>query len=432
MYKASLVLLAFCTVSTTANGQFPDAHDQVPGGWGGNIFRLSQRYPLVLASEPAAPWLTIDPITQPETYARALFKYAMEGNVEVDFNVQDNKTRAWYHVPWMHFGNRGREFIHGLTRERTTPRPAQPGKGELGPQQVSCFQNWAVSFFNARGGYQVGQVWRFPSNPDASSAVFPEGTMVAKLLFTTATESEVPYLKGAFEWEADIHDLPTSDVDCRFEGARRPQKVRLLQVDLAVKDKRAPVTGWVFATMSYDGLKSGNDWLERMEPVGVQWGNDPGLVGGQPPRESWINPNMKTPQHLGYQGRLNGPVDNPRSACMSCHATAQVPARSPMVPPNGSTPAEISRWFQNYRGDTSFDARSTSTDYSLQLAMGIQNFQIWSSLMGGAFAPPPMPVAKPPMDLPIAVFHPGSSFSVVGDRQMVDLKGELVYRVGRE
>jgi len=332
--------------------------------------------------------MAFDPIAQPNDYIGALYQYSLDGNVASNWTGAGNKVRPWFHAPWMHFGVKGREFIRGLTRERTTPK-AQPGKdGELGPLQRSCAQNWAVSLFNARGGYQVGQVWRDPASPDPLVAVFPEGTVVVKLLFTAASEAEVPYLKGTLEWDVNVNDLPRSDVDCRSDATRSVQKLRLLQMDLAVKDKRAPITGWVFATMSYDGNSAGGNWFDRMIPVGSQWGNDPNLAPGGKPMESWINPATKTPQHLGYQGRLNGPVDNPRSACMSCHTTAQVPARSAMTPPTTGTPADISRWFRNLPGDVAFDNRSISTDYSLQIASGIQSFQLWKTQQGGAFAPP--------------------------------------------
>jgi hypothetical protein len=74
--------------------------------------------------------------------------------------------------------------------------------------------------------------------------------------------------------------------------------------------------------------------------------------------------------HVGYQGRLNGPIDNPVSSCLSCHSTAEVPAGT-MVPPSGANPAP---WFRNIKSGTPFDAGRQSTDYSLQLAVGIANF----------------------------------------------------------
>lgn len=252
--------------------EFPDSHDPVSQGWTGNVFRLSQSYPTALPNTNAQPWLAFDPITQPNAYVNALYRYALDGNVISDWNGANNAVRPWFHAPWMHFGTKGREFVRGLTRERTTPK-AQPGKdGELGPQQKSCAQNWAVSLYNAQGGYQIGQVWKNPGNPDPFLAIFPEGTVVLKLLFTASTETEVPYLKGTLEWTANVNDIPIADIDCRSDVTRSPQKIRLLQIDLAVKDKRVPVTGWVFATMSYDGNLSGANWYDRMVPVGSQWG----------------------------------------------------------------------------------------------------------------------------------------------------------------
>jgi hypothetical protein len=43
---------------------------------------------------------------------------------------------------------------------------------ELGPAQSSQHDNWAVGFYNARGGYTLGQVWKNPAHPDPRKAVF--------------------------------------------------------------------------------------------------------------------------------------------------------------------------------------------------------------------------------------------------------------------
>lgn len=360
----STSVLWLVAVGVAASAQtFPSTTDKVPSGWTGPVFKLSQAYPKTLPPEETLPWAGIDPTTDPQNYVNALYRYALEGNVGVSWVVQDNPVRKWYHAPWMHYGTSGREFIHGLTRERSTPAASSPGKGELGPDQVHCAQNWAVGFFNARGGYQTGQVWADPKQPNASVAQFPEGTVIAKLLFTAAPVSEVPYLKNTFEWQGNIHVLPAGT--CPGSATqRKPQTVRLLQMDLAVKDKRATETGWVFATMAYNGDAPGATPWDRMLPVGVMWGNEVTT-------QQWINTSIGTPQHLGFEGRLNGPVDNPKSSCMSCHATAQTPAVSPMIPPSSDT----TRWFKNYLGSQPFDAGSIPTDYSLQLAMGIQNLR---------------------------------------------------------
>jgi hypothetical protein len=382
-------LLVLALLPARAGAQvFPSSNDKPPAGWSGPVFRLSQDYPTVLPDDPL-PWRAIDPTVEPERYARTIYQYVLEGNIEVDWDVGSNKVRTWYHAPWMHYGDTGREFIHGLTRERTTPSPATPGKGELGPAQRSCFQNWAVGFYNPPGGYQVGKVWQRPASPDARQSQFPNGTVIAKLLFTTAPDAELPYLKGSVEWRANIHAF--NGVTCPNGAlARRPQTVRLIQIDLAVKDARALETGWVFATLAYDGMLAGATPWERMALVGVMWGNDLAR------KQQWINSANATPQHLGADGRLNGPVDNPRSSCISCHATAQTPSRSPLIPPSQ---AEAARWFANYPGSRAFDADAIPTDYSLQIAMGIQNLNRARTPARSATGKAPAPIVLSPEDL---------------------------------
>jgi hypothetical protein len=425
-------------VSQAWAGTFPDSHDQVPANWRGNVFRLSQQFPASDPSKavpaPTYPWKQYDFRTQPAQYIKAVYDYVQEGNREVDWSVQDNPVRRWYHAPWMHYGDSGREFVRGMTRERTTPAPAQPGKGELGPQQTTCFQNWAVGFLNAPGGYVFGQVWVDPNAPDPLKALFPEGTVAAKLLFTSATVDQAPYLNDTLEWDANIDQLFAGDPKCSFTGGRRVQKLRLLQMDLAIRDSRADdSTGWVFATYSYDGSRGGTGWWDRMVPVGVMWGNDPKLDqaafnAGMRVKESWINPDLRTPQHLGFLGRLNGPVDNPASACLSCHMTAEVPARSAMIPPANSP--TLMRWFANLPAGNSFDQRSISTDYNLQISKGIQNFQLWKqTAQGGYVAPPPPPAGTPS---PQAHMSPALTAAAPADQsEFVTIDGERLYRVDR-
>ncbi|WP_146456251.1 hypothetical protein [Rubripirellula tenax] len=335
-----------------------------PEGWTGPVFELSQDYPTSLPSPEEYPWNDIDFKTEPGDYLDAVLGYVVAGNTAVDWRIQDNAVRKWYHAPWMHWGPRGREFIHGLTQERTS-RPH-----ELAPTQDSRFQNWAVGFYNALGGYTIGQVWNDPDNPDATNALFPVGTVTAKLLFTAATVDEVPFLENAFEWEANVKkNLSTSE--------REPRMMKLLQIDVAIRDSRADdTTGWVFGTFVYSNDHSGNNGFEKMRPVGLQWGNDPtatpASVAGTPLVETWLNPNV-TLQHYGYAGRMNGPVDNPISSCLSCHATAQIPTSSPMTFPSSASETERLRWFRNVPAGEPFDTGAISTDYSLQIAFGILN-----------------------------------------------------------
>src|SRR5206468_1101099 len=146
---------------------FPDAHDPPPAGWTGPVFKLSQSYPTTQPAGGSQPWKAFDFRTQSAQYLQAVLNYALDGNLAVDFDGNRNAVRKWYHTPWLHATNLGREFIHGLTRERSS-RPR-----ELHANQSSTFANYAVGFYNPTGGYVIGQVWKDADNPDPSAARFP-------------------------------------------------------------------------------------------------------------------------------------------------------------------------------------------------------------------------------------------------------------------
>jgi hypothetical protein len=121
-----LLLACFSTLQISelwAQNDFPDAHDDPIPGWNGPVFRLRQDYPSILPAPEDYPWKQFNFRTQPLDYLRSVLAYAYEGNVAVDWEVQKNTVRGWYHAPWLHFGNNGREFVRGLTRERSS-RPS--------------------------------------------------------------------------------------------------------------------------------------------------------------------------------------------------------------------------------------------------------------------------------------------------------------------
>jgi len=275
----------------------------------------------------------------------------------------------------MDAGANGREFIHGLTRELTSV----PGQLAKNPPQNKPVQNWAVGFYNAPGGFILGQVWCEPTNPSLTAIKFPEGTVSAKLLFTTAPISQVPFLAGSVQWQANINQSASSP--------RTPQTVRLLQIDLAVRDSRNTDTGWVFGTLIYNPANGSSNRWENMQPVGLMWGDDPGVtptVGTI--KQSWLNPATATlMQHYGWAERLNGPVDNPLSSCLSCHATAGWPV-APLTPPSGSTDTQRLKWFKNVPAGQAFQAGQASQDYSLQLTFGIRQFKAANPGGGGVHA----------------------------------------------
>ena len=389
-----------------------------------HLFRMSQDFPTDVpnvSDDPAVARILAIPYDENDggkknwlKYLIAVRDYCLEGNVdrkdvpaaEIDYDddwQQEFTFENWYHVPWQHWGDKGREGIHGLTRE------ASARAGQLGRTHVNIHETHAVAVYNRIGGYTIGKVWENQFEPNLQAARFKPGAIVVKVLFTQAGEDEVPYLHDGLVWKAYIRDPkdPTK---------RKVQKLRLLQMDVMVRDPRADKTGgWVFGTYCYNGsVKSTNKWY-RLVPVGIQWGNDPEFNDWQANQnhtspfaikrgaqshlsETIINDAKELPpQHLGWGGRLNGPADYFRSSCMSCHATAQYPGHSPQHPDFESLGHEPGgeawmRWFRNLNCGESFDSRrsgkkqAVSMDFSLQLQIGIENFYQWkSSAMGGYF-----------------------------------------------
>lgn len=374
-----------------------------PAQYQGRIFKLSQDFPRVKPElDPALQKiLAIDFTKDWKKYMQAVRDYIYEGNIEADgvandFYLEDNKVRRWYHVPWQHWGPFGREGIHGLTKEG----PVNPQV--LAPTQTSQWQTYAVGFYNAQGGYQIGRVWADSNNPRTDimpTEGFPVGTVVGKVLFTTAPVSEVPFLTNPIEWLAY-----TTTAFMPVTSPRIMNTVRFIQMDIMVRDPRAEF-GWVFGTYVYNGALAQTNLWHNVVPVGLMWGNDPNVVShadsNPRPTRTIINPDLKQtvintdpnmpPMHLGFGLRLNGPVDNVASSCMSCHSTAQFPAISAIMPsmaqidgrPIQPASKDWMRWFANIACKKPFDVQATSMDYSLQLAASIQNFLAAKSASDG-------------------------------------------------
>ena len=95
---------------------------------------------------------------------------------------------------------------------------------------------------------------------------------------------------------------------------------------------------------------------------------------------SWI-----CPQSSRVVGRVNGPVDNPASACMSCHSIAESPPSAPLIVSAKCIDDKTLNWFRNLAGSVPFgkvplnscdvqsDPDIVALDYSLQMRGGIAN-----------------------------------------------------------
>lgn len=386
-------------------------------------FELSQCYPQHLAvSDP--PWveggrvLNFSSQSEWKDYMLAILKYSYEKNLAADWVVQKNQPVTWFHAPWLHYGGTGREPLHGLTYERVSD------PGELAEKQGRSVQNWAVSVYNAPGGYVLGKVWADPSKPKPSGAEFPNGTVSVKLLFTEATADEVSYLRGqeGHEWAAYIYkQLPKDPKHPSPDDPRAVRRLRLLQIDISARDDRSP-TRWVFGTFVYNGdlSQSPYDWCKpsdspwcKVVPLGLMWGNDPTLTEAQAqtrsPVESFFNDPSALPSRLlearkckvglGWQGRLNGPVDDGTSSCLSCHATASWP-QFDRVPPPDLVDEKKMYWFRNYhltKDRQPFWPGTEPLDFSLQLSAGVRNFYLCKAEKRDLFciSPAPQPQQGP-------------------------------------
>ncbi|HEY0660119.1 MAG TPA: hypothetical protein VGD21_02165 [Lysobacter sp.] len=398
----ALTLLTAAAVNASA-GTFPDFGYQPPSSqYSGPLFQLSQDYPTTLPTGTPGFFTQLpQPLSNDfenwRPYVDAVKAYCLEGNAENDWVVQKNSVRPWYHMPWQHYGPLGREGIHGLTKE------AQIQPKQLAASQTTTGQTYAVGIYNDIGAYTIGQVWQNPQDPNPAFTSTPNsfnnGTVVCKALFADVDLKQVPFLGNPLLWQGYITKT--------FESANRKVKnVALIQMDFAVRDTRIPGTGWIFGTFQYNGATGATPGWNNLVPVGVMWGNDPEVTSNDytnpQPTVTRINPQLQQsainakpelpPTHLGWNGRLNGPVDNPVSSCMSCHMTGEAPQLSPMnptfqapskVPPVGSP--EWMRWFQNEEAGVPFDAGAQSSDYSLQLAGGLANFYEWKCLQDGVF-----------------------------------------------
>jgi len=366
-------------------------------------------------SSSNAPWLSIDPTTHAGDYMAAVKKYCLEGMLESDFVVQNNKVRNWYHAPWLHYNETGRDPLRGLTFEGTT-RPKS-----LSATQLGITQNWAIGFYNHQGATVFGKMWADPADPKWDGPVkFPWGSIVFKLIFTTATDADLPSMVGSPSWDVATALQFPDQPPVAYARVGKPTKIRLLQMDFATTDSHS-VTGWIYGTFMYNGLSGQTGWGGLME-VGLMWGNDPELTqkkfeAGGSLKESWVSPKAQalldslrgSRENFGWNGRMNGPADNFISACISCHQTSQWPTTGlPAVPPPPvkndkgrwvpKDDEETMKWFKNVPSGQSWDGKGFTADTSFQLSIGYANFQAWKASIEGIELPDKMKLPAQPRE----------------------------------
>lgn len=386
-------------------------------------FQISQGYPLgkaviadrgIVGYSPldpptSRPWMSHDfrNPTQADDYAQALLDYAFDGLRKYEWDPNRRREIGtfiqpnWFHAPMMHTNpNNRREPLKGVTSERALRSSENSWVNQ-------SLRTYAVGFYDQTAGYTIGQVYgsKDPSLADPTKSEFIDNAYIFKLIFAEYDPSKIVTsldpLVNSPEWEIQDVSSPSGALI----------KIRLIQVDVAIKDPRATETGWVFGTYAYDkdliptrmdpDNPSLPDAWHRLTPVGLQWGADLNATpfGSVPISETWINPTL--PQvwldRIGLGDRLNGPIDNPASSCMSCHSTAQVDVSKTnrngsiadftagrMLPPNGCSTSEKQQWYRNFNGTAPFgdfdgncspsatpNPNLVSLDYSLQLSVGL-------------------------------------------------------------
>lgn len=426
--------------------------NQPTPNWTGPVFQLSDAYGTAVP-ESEYPWLKFNPfdpslsqqqkLEQAEQYLWAVMDYMQEGNINNgdianDWSLCNNPVRQWFHIPYQTYDPlSGREFVHGLTREA-------PVTMTLNEDQHLKTTMWAVGFYNPAAAQSISTVWTGAPEPKMpqENFQFNEGSVIGKLLFTTANPNQYPFLTNVPVWRANISApeycscKSSTGGQCTFKEQteqcpRTVGDVYLLQFDIAVRDERSPV-GWAYGTFVADGQRKAaevNPW-NRISPLGLMWGNDTPPVGTgaayypEDPRTDMKDGvvffdvadmlNVYTNAgHLGCNSRLNGPADNAQSSCLSCHQTASVPDQDNDTPAimyqfggfgnsNGQCMTEPDPldlaidqvYFASFACSTSFTGPAEivpppqyasgqkdwiSTDFSLQLSISLTQWQEWAA-----------------------------------------------------
>lgn len=335
-------------------------------------FKLRADYDQIVPKAESRPWKGMDIRTEAggQKFAQLVLDFFYDSLVQdlknnnnnfIAQNISPDKAQ-WCHMPWLNVGDSGREMVHGLTKERDLEKSEiYPAVGTTKEKEGS---DWGIGFYNDIACASIHNVFgslpRTLEAPDFSKKWFPDGSVSVKILFTTAQLDE---LNGSFAW--------TANVSLAKSTSRKLREVKMVQIDIAVKDStligaRKEVDGWVMTTFYYDASYKANSkhnypanlaGLLKMRPIGIQTGFDP--------KTSLIFKDSKTNSvdNVYYGARpmlMNGPADNPKGSCMSCHGAAGTTVK--MVPGMKD--------FDHY-----LKVRETGLDFSQQMALAKRNYE---------------------------------------------------------
>lgn len=336
-------------------------------------FKLRADFDQMRPQPENRPWKGMDISTEAGAikFGQVVLDYFYDSMIIDKVNLERNFDAAstaankpkWCHMPWLNVGDAGRELIHGLTKERDLEKSIiYPEVATVKEKEGS---DWGIGFYNDIACATANQVFgthpgKTLNVPDFTKSNFPEGSVSVKVLFTTA---KLDALNDSYTWTANV-SLPKST-------SRRLREVKMVQIDIAVKDStlkgvRNEVDGWLMTTYYFDPTYTATSrhkfagalaGLLKMRPIGVQTGFDPST--------SMIFKDSKTNssgnEHYGADPRLlNGPADNPKASCLSCHGAAGTTVK--MVPGIKDF-AEYSQ------------IKHTGLDFSQQLALAKRNYE---------------------------------------------------------
>ncbi|ADR21795.1 hypothetical protein MATR_05720 [Marivirga tractuosa] len=356
------------------NGVYPP--DSI---YSGPFFKANYDYPEKVAPKEY-PWENItagQPITQENAadYIMSIRKYigdAMAKMIDEPENWPNSEFRKdWYNMAWSaqtyeKQGWEGLETVYGTMTGQVLKNDIFKDYGFEGPMQ-----NHALVYYNDVASLTLNELWKsndesgFYPEYTTKAAQFKQNAIIIKAAGTTATAEDWDIMEGAKTFPI-YREMAFGPMKGKGPVL---QDLAWIQFDIIIKDTiAAPETGWVFSTFIYDKESEGKTTFERLELLGVAWGNDPGQMDtSKALTETYLNPDAPDyyKANIGYGDRLSGPIDVAMvggitadgtpdsvfvldeqgtasggksylhfraSACMSCHGTATFPPQNDFYP----------------------------------------------------------------------------------------------------